>query len=553
MQNRFIDKEKLRHVILILILALIGLAVFWKTFQLEIYGDEWEGIWWTTSTLQTKGVYNNRLDYKPYETAAILLNLVSGASSLKYNSTAVYLFSFILRLIAVYFLYLFLIGRKLSTTASFLGSLFFLITPVGIQATDWAKNFTSYISIAFFLLCLDSIYNLTSWKRILIFLSTFLISVYVNPIRSHGIILTTVFLLTIQLIFLKSLYRKNIALSILAQTMIFFLLSKMLIFGEMGGRANYYIQKLILLFNQLFNNNWTKAGDIFILIGRGALPQPSLLYFALFLIILLLWKRYLFSKKYLPFTILVHIILTFIIFFYFAPLSNENITAISGIYLFLFITATFIIEISTKKISDAINTLIPLLLNICFVFTPWIFGNTDVTDSTHRYLIYPALSIPIIVAFSLNENIFKNIKVKMISIGASVILLFMFFFSIKSEIDNLYIRHNQTLAKIIWQQIIPYFDNFDFKNHRAIIFFDSDDQAMLHDVVSFGFGYHVGFIYKVWDYDKLPVAVDSMKDLVSLITDGKAGQKYIQKEAIFPKQDAFYFRIENTKVKKLPI
>lgn len=532
----------------LLALVVTGLFVFWKTFQLEIYGDEWEGIWWTTSTWLKTGYFNERVGYKAYELAAILLNFVSGGFSLSYNSTQVYLFSFLTRLFAVFCLYYFLSKRKLSKIGVFVGCLLFLITPVGIQATDWAKNFTSYISIGFFLLCLNSLYELTDVKKILLFLTTFSLSVYINPIRAHGIIFTITFLLIIKLFLSKK--KKLLLFSLFSVFVIFFILSKLSVFGEANALQRVYLQSFSLFINQL---DLVKVDNLLTLVGRGILPNPSIYSIALLVIILFYWKRELFPSKYLFLIAVLPIFLTILIWSVFS-LTNEKITALLGFYFILFTILFFITEIFGKKKIESFNTLIPFSLNLFFILIPFLLNRTDITDSTHRYLIYSALSIPIIVAFALKEfepKDFFKLNSKSLFFCICLVIIGTFFVSIKSEVNNLYQRHNQKLSRVIWGQLKSYFNGFDFKKQRAVVYFDGDDGGILHGIVTFGFGYRMGFMYKIWDYDQLPIAVDSMKDLTSLTTDGKAGQKYIQKEFIFPKENAFYFRIEEGKVIRL--
>jgi hypothetical protein len=559
MQNNFLNKVQLKHVIILLILAIIGLVVFWKTFQLEIFGDEWEGIWWTTSTLQRTGHFNDRIDYKPYETAAILLNLVSGASSLNYNSTSVYLFSYFMRLLAVFSLYYFLLRRGLPVSVSFIGALLFLITPIGIQATDWAKNFTSYISIGFMLLCLNSILNLKFKRGVISFLITFSLAVYINPIRAHGVILLVISTLIYQLIFNKVINKKNILWSLVGSLVIIFIFTRMLIFWDKTQFQSSIIEKLGLIFSQTLNGDLTRVGDLFILMGRGLIPYPNLLYIFLLMMVLLLWKNYLFKKKYL----LINLILNSVFFIVFLSLfsSPEGLTLFVGLYFSTFIITAFLIELFNKKIPEAFITILSLFLNLFFVLVPWILGYTDITESTHRYLIYSSLSIPIIAVFSLSQNHFKDLKktffiplkLSSISFFVTVLFLIMFFLSLKSEINKMYRNHNQETAKVIWQQIIPHFNNIDFKNHTPIILFDSDNAAMLHGTVLFGMGYHMGYIYKIWDYDKLPIPLDNLETLKSMLTDGKASKRYTGKEIVFPKEDAFYFHIKDDKVTRIDI
>ncbi len=141
----------------------------------------------------------------------------------------------------------------------------------------------------------------------------------------------------------------------------------------------------------------------------------------------------------------------------------------------------------------------------------------------------------------------------------TILFIILFFLSLKSEINELYFRHNQDTTNIIWQRITPYFNNYDFENHTPVVFFDTNIGAIVHDTVSFGFGYHMGYIYKIWVsdtndvYARLPVAVDSLTDFTSLITDGKVSKKYMgnTNDFVFPKEDSFYFRIDGLQVSRI--
>lgn len=521
-------------------LFIVGIFVFNKTFHLSLFGDEWQMLWIVKNSVATTGQWDfniNQVKWGGYQFGALIMYLLT--EYFGYDGKAVYIFSFITRFFAALTLFYFLRKRDCSNIVAFLGALFFLITPIGLQATDWAKNFTSYISIIFFLLCINYIYNLKSWKIILFFLLTFSISIYVNPIRSPGIILTTTFLLIFQYFFNKSVNKKNIIYSLFCSFAIFFLVLKM---SVSDGFTIGQIETLL--------------GSI----GAALLPKPSLYYLILLVAILLLWKRYLLSKKYLLFTFGLHTLIVPIVFGPFLNIPNDKLFAILGIYFTLFMIYVFVIELLNKKTSEALNTALPFLLIVCFLIAPWLVGTLTI-DPTHRYMIYSALALPIIVAFSLNQNTFI-FKLNSIRFYVTLLFLIMFYLSLKSEIDKLYFQHNQDTARIIWQQITPYFDNYDFKNRRAVVFFDTNNGAIVHDVVTFGFGFHMGYIYKIWvdnvnninEYEKLPVVVDSLTDFNSMITDGKALKKYVgenSKHFIFPKEDSFYFRIDNLKVTRV--
>lgn len=534
-------------IIYILILLTLGIFAFSKTFHLALFGDEWYVIWMVKNSIMTNGQWDlhlNQAHLLGYKTGALIMYLLT--EYFGYDGKAVYIFSFTTRFFAALTLYYFLRKRECSNTSSFLGTLLFLITPIGLQATDWATNFTSYMSIIFFLLCINSIYTLKSWKNILIFLTTFAISIYINPIRAPGIILTISFLLIFQYFLSSMRDRGRVIFSLFCSLALIFIFSKMFTAG-----INIPPQPIEKLLGAA---------------GATLLPQITYYYTGLLIATLLLWKRYLFAKKYLLFTLALHIPIIPIFFGSFLQISNNRMFTILGIYFTLFMISTFIIELSSRKMSEASNTILLFLLSICFLIAPLLAG-TLVIDPTHRYFIYSALSVPIIAAFSFNQSIFPELKeksfslFKLSSISFCITLLFimMFFLSLKSEINELYLHHNQDTTNLLWQQITPYFNNYDFKNHTPVVFFDTNNGAIVHDTVSFGFGYHMGYIYKIWVsdikelYNRLPVAVDSLTDFTSLITDGKASKKYLGQDSklIFPKEDSFYFKIDGLKVSRI--
>ena len=513
------------------LLLILGVFAFNKTFHLAIFGDEWYVLWIVKNSVVTTGQWDLNINQTiglGYQMGALLVYLLT--EYFGYDGKAIYIFSFITRFLAAVTLFYFLRKRECSNKAAFLGSLLFLITPIGLQTTDWAKNFTSYISIIFFLLCINSIYTLKSWKNVLFFFLFSSVSIYINPIRAPGIIFTTTSLLIFQCIFNKNVYRKGMIFSLFCSWIVGFIVLKMSSFSGFT-----LVQQPI---EKLFGS-----------IGAALIPQPSIYYLCLLIATLLLWKRYMLNKRYLLLTLTFHIPVI-IIFFNSFRILNDIKFAVVGVYFTIFMISTFIIELINKRTSEALKIGLAFMLIFFFLIAPLLAG-TLVIDPTHRYFIYSALSLPIIVALSLKEKSF--------SFYIAILLLVMFYLSLKSEINKMYINHNQDTTNIIWQQITPFFDNYDFKNHRAVVFIDTNNGAIVHDTVTFGFGYHMGYIYKIWvsdineSYNRLPVVVDSLTDFTSLITDGKVAKKYLGKDTdfVFPKAESFYFRIDGLKVSRI--
>ncbi len=522
----------------VLFIFILGLLIFHKTFQLSLMGDEWQMIWGVKASLETTGQWDfliKQFHWQGYQVGALLMHLLTYYFG--YDGRAVYIFSFITRFAAALTLFYFFIRVGCSNTGAFIGSLLFMVTPIGLQTTDWAKNFTSYLSISFFILSIYFIYKLNSWQSLLGFLITYFVSLYINPIRAHGEIMTITLLLIIRL-FMIDKNKKFAFFSFIGSTISIILLSKM----QMFGNANVIqIGKLLII-------NFPSIEGLFSLVGKGIAPAPNIIYLGALIIIMLFWKNYFFRKKYLIVMFITHLFILSIFLIWFSSKSTEEVYTAIGLYFTLFLPIVLVIEIIEKKFLDAYSTVLCWSLNILFILTPWILGVIGGLEPTHRYLIYSAISIPVAVAFSLA----KKDKVKSWYIVVPLLLIVAYAFSTNTLIDDMYFRHNQTTAKILWQQLLPYFDNFDFKNQRPLIQIDSDNPAVQETVI-FGIDYRLGFMHKVWEENKLPISLDGAEVLKSMLTDGKSAKRFTGKEIIFPKENAFYFKISGTQVSRIDV
>lgn len=526
----------------LLLIFILGLLIFHKTFQLSLMGDEWQMIWGIQGSLETTGQWDfliKQLHWQGYQVGALLMYFLTHYFG--YDGSAVYIFSFITRFAAALTLFYFFIKVGCSKTGAFVGSLLFMLTPIGLQTTDWVKNFTSYISISFFILSIYFIYKLNSWQNLLGFLVTYFISMYINPIRAHGEILTITLLLVIRLLIDKN--KKFILFSFIGSVISLILLSKMQIFGNAD---------VIQMVSSIINN-FPSAIGLFSLVGKGIAPAPTIVYLGVLAVIMVFWKDYLLRKKYLIVTFLMHFLILVLSLSLFMTGSAEGMYGIIGLYFVVFLPVAFMIEIAAKNFSEAMNTALCWSLNVLFILTPWILGRTDITEPTHRYLIYSAMTLPIAVAFSLSKKNDNRLLVRRPYIIMILLVVLAYYFSTKTSINEMYSKHNQPTARILWQQILPYFENYDFKHYRPIILFESDNPAMLHGTVLFGIDYRLGIMYKVWEENKLPISLDTRETLKSMLTDGKASKRYTGKEMVFPKENAFFFKIIGNSVSKVDI
>jgi len=137
----------LRQILPYLLVLVVGFFLFKSTISsTSLYGDEWKTLWLGEAAIHNTGsIFQQPSMEFSYIFATIIFHLIYKIAG--FNSTYYYAFSFLTRLIAAIFFLLFLKNRGLSKISSFLGSMIFMISPVGIETTDWAKNFDSYLGV----------------------------------------------------------------------------------------------------------------------------------------------------------------------------------------------------------------------------------------------------------------------------------------------------------------------------------------------------------------------------------------------------------------------
>lgn len=532
----------------LIILFIIGLLVFNKTFHLSIFGDEWQMIWVIKSSLLKTGYWDAGIKYyqwQAYQVGAILMFLITKYFGL--NGSAVYFFSFITRFLAAAALFYFIKKMKSTNLGAFAGALLFILTPIGLETTDWAKNFTSYISIAFMILGLLILPGVNSWRKVAMFLGLYLGSILVNPIRAHGIILLFVVVSLVKLIAVQKKEKKfflSLLISVAATVPV---LTPFQILGPVLGATYFYIGKLTLVMNEFSKGSVSSTGILFTTLGNGIVPPKFIPISVVSAAILLFWKRSLLKKK----------LIILLIFFYSIPLFLYGSAAafIGGFYFFTLLVS-FVYEISTGQKAESLKSLICWLFSFAFILVPWLFNPTSVVDYNSRYQIYSALTLPLVVGLALGS--FSTDKWKkagyLLIYPAVIISLLVFFQTTKQDIEFLYYKHNQIFAETVRSQIDKYFKDFDFRSKRPVVYiFSTSDEPRLHASVQFGFGYRLGVVYNIDGEDHLPVVVDSISDFNSLNKNPKTAIKYIQKEAVFPLEDFFYFKIDGDKVIRLKL
>ena len=179
-----------------LIILVTSLFTLYPTFHLALFGDDWFVLWnylhnFNPSSSRQPHLISYFVDtYGPQNLIMGTLYNIFGLESTKY-----YVISYLFRLIAAISLWLPVFYLTRSKLASFFACLFFSVTTIGLETTNWVFNMPSYLAIAsfnsFLYFFLKSRENEKIKLYILAGLFFYLAHVFA-PIRMTGLLLFTI-------------------------------------------------------------------------------------------------------------------------------------------------------------------------------------------------------------------------------------------------------------------------------------------------------------------------------------------------------------------------
>lgn len=543
---------KLIYISIIIIVSLFALG---PSFSLALLGDDWLAFWRYFQLVGPKSSGEwNHLTYflTPYGAQDIMMGLLQ--KIVDYNSTWYYLTSYFLRIIAALSLYPLIIYLTKSKLASFFGVLFFSITVIGFDTTNWSSNMTTYITIALFNLFLYYFLKSREEKRIKFFaLASILyyLAYITTPIRMHGS-LPLIFLLEafwllqersikvlkkifmrfgiIIAVFLVIRYtghsqgpvqeaaeRFNIGLNAMSNMLVAgrfdFLFYPIIMFGSM------IVPDLILSSFQILSKSkllWTALIPAFLgFLAISALllkdiPVSKLKFFKKIAIAASCW--------------IIIVILTF--HFNLATFNDSRyiLLLLIGGFGIILIISLFIKFFNQKNISTAL--FLGLSWSTLSFFFAWWWTPTSIFPTTYRYLIVSAIGISILLATIISLG--KEKKQQLLLFTSLCIILILHIISTRVYINSLLDSHSQDISYKIWSSI-PHIDEIGKTKEPIIFYFEGDNTnaGILHDVITFGFPPHMAILYNLREEDGgYPVPMSDFKEVVSAVTDGKPMPAY---------------------------
>lgn len=458
----------------------ISLFTFWPSFNLGLFGDDWLAFFRYLQYLgpNAQGSWNHLTyfltSYGPEDMIMGLLQKIYG-----YNSMLYYLTSYFLRLIASFSLYPLVFYLTRNKLSSFLAVLFFSITSIGLETTNWVFNMPSYIAITFLNLFLYFYIRSKDERKIEIFVASILflfLAIVSQPIRMHGLL---PFILIMEFFWLirgginqlsQALIRIGVFASIFAITLLF-LSSSPVVTGSIlftdGVKA---ISKLLnegrldFLFNPL------------IILGGFFTPEP------------------IFQTNKIINLIFSVIVLT--------------------IWLILLVR-------NWPKKDFATSLVLSFALMISSYLTAWWRFPDSIIFTTHRYLIVSAVGVSIFIAVL--AALGKSPKIRLYLALGMMSLILLNIISTYKYLNNQVQNHGIDISNKIWSKI-PIIEEVGKNNETYVFYFvgDGTNVAIMHDVITFGFPPHMALLYHISEEYRVPVAIDDWKELESAVIDGKA-------------------------------
>lgn len=583
---------------LFMLLPILAFLVFRKSFDLGLYGDDWQhlyNLWREFYVFKTKSFFDIKSYLNPYWPNYFYLGIINYFWG--FYPPAYFIASFLSRLFATIALYFFSFELTKSRLAAFLTTLLFSVSAAGLQTTDWVFNMNTYAGLGF-LAVASTIYlkirklnTFKSWYYPA-FIVTFTLALAIVPTRMHGavpfIILMDLFL-TYMVERQKFRIGKHLLGRLILTVGIFYLLVQLRSFGEesyTGGRFNDSLKLIQTLIQNGYYSWWLYFLGV---VGHLVLPDnvnlssqvttlqkiiPTKNTLAATLIIenflstiLLLISTYAISKSRKIFNYLPIIIFNTFLFLFLIWISKIDPRTPNDIYFAISLGAQLLFWggwfyiIGRKKyptISPAL--VIPLFWIISLTVLYWLFTPYYIIETTGRYMTMGAAGMAIFQG-ALLTILWKNAisvssqpGVNSRLLGSLILGIPIFIFSIifvtnfqtgQNYLNILHQTRNKDLTEKSWNKLIKEVPVLD-PGGPSVFYFTTDNPLSLEGVFVFGFFMRAGMTYRISNQDLTPLPVTNYKELLDFVKDGSPLQKiHGRKASPVPLSRVFAFDFRN--------
>jgi len=532
---------------LVFSIILISFITLFPSFSLALFGDDWLAFFRYRQHVDPGSGQWNHLTYylTPYGPQDILMGLLYKIYG--FNSTLYYLTSYFLRMFAAFSLYPLVFYLTKNRLSAFFAALFFALTAIGLDTTNWVFNMPTYVTISLFFLSLYYFLYAREEKaksKLPIAALLYYLSYITAPVRMHG---SLIFLFFLEFFWFFQNRDKKTFKSALIRFSVMFLVFLIVRFaGQSQGPPNEAGERFLMgitaglglleqgRFDFIFYPIVMLGGMILpdLLINNSVVTSYKQILFSIIPIFLgslifisLLLKfteetKTLFNKNLtlaLAFWTLVTILTAKGNIATFGNTIHINLVLIGG-YFLVFVIFLLISRFKQKNISSLLFLSLSWTI-LSFIFAWWWVPNS-IFPTTYRYLIVSGAGIAILLASLISLP--KKQAHQLILLALLLPLILINIVSARIYLNQLQMSHNQEISNKIWSSI-PNVAEIYTSKEPFIFYFEGDgtNGGTLHDVITFGFPPHMGLIYDKRQDDGLPVPISNPQELISTVIDGK--------------------------------
>ncbi|HET7098876.1 MAG TPA: hypothetical protein VFI61_01425 [Patescibacteria group bacterium] len=546
-----------KHILPILLVIIIGAIAFRLSFGLSLFGDDWLVLYIFKYQVQHGNFGSIPFDLvsylSPYGPTYLIMGIIDkffGLNPIPYFAASLFFRSLVS--ISLYILVFQITKNRLS---AFVASLFWAVSEIGIESTNWVFNMNSYLGLAIFLIVVALVlkYHETS-KKILLLTSVplFLLSVISVPVRMHGAFIV---LFLIETYFLFKNWKGIVSIKkfILINSIwviSFFILSSWGVLGSGSSNFDTYVRKglkenseamenghyeqylypLTTIGNMIFTDQYMNHVQIPRTVYKAqnmswlrAFLLPFWVLFSIVLTalgVLLIEKKN--RKKFIIAICLLMLILIFTINFFVRISTNTmspNTVFLTMVGGALIVTSTLLIFFA-KQDNIRKSLFIGLFWLVGFAAVPFVFTPLTYIPSAMRYLIAPGISIAILIGvlFAIKKSNLQNFMLALLVIPLYLIQ----YSSTQSYLKNLIVTHSEDISQTVWKNILTKIPNLDPKKDYLFYFEPKNgNDSIVRDVITFG------FIPRMIVYEKSPdrpgslYVIENREQFKSAIKDGE--------------------------------
>jgi hypothetical protein len=465
-----------------------------------------------------------------------------------------------------------------------LASIFFVVSYIGIQSTDWVFNLYHYAGIifgSFFLIWYWKAKETSSIKNILIATILFASSLIASPPRMHGLFpLVIIAEIGWFIIEGKKYNFKNAALRIFL-----LLVTYKIVFSGAGYGSTEYNLGQVKAGLKLAQDMLSKGQNAFLFnpittVGNYVIPNTLLtlipfekLAFAnreafsfttyllpigLFFTILgtgFLWLQKLHIKALAAFILaslswisIIRAIWKINMITY----SRENIAFMEIGGLSIIFTLFLFWQLKRLQPKLAHTLVVAMAWMITFTLFPWIIAPYTIMSSEMRYSIQQSIGLSMwmaILFYLLITNLtLLRIKAKTFLMGGVIagIILFttMHIIFAKDYIKILNIHRSASLDQQIWNTIFTEVPTLD-KDAPSVFYLVYDDYLTAEWDLRFGFSSRAAMHYNITNQNNNPFMTLDYPAILSIATDGKALKAEGRPQIPIPLSHIYAFKLKN--------